>query len=44
MTADDLKRVLSRPADEKKLARVDELMWHQEEISRAKKIFDEKDR
>ncbi|KAG8861197.1 hypothetical protein FRB96_003147 [Tulasnella sp. 330] len=40
---DDLKRVLSRPADAKKLARMEELLFMQEDIKRARAQFDPAD-
>jgi transcription initiation factor TFIID subunit 13 len=36
LTVDDLRRVLSRPADAKKLARLEELLFMQEDIKRAR--------
>ncbi|KAH8116976.1 transcription initiation factor IID, 18kD subunit-domain-containing protein [Phellopilus nigrolimitatus] len=38
---EDLRRTLSRPADAKKLARMEELLFMQEDIKRARKQFEE---
>ena len=38
---EDLRRGLSRPADAKKLARMEELLFMQEDIKRARKQFEE---
>ncbi|KAG8969668.1 hypothetical protein FRC03_001540 [Tulasnella sp. 419] len=38
---DDLRRVLSRPPDAKKLARMEELLFMREDINRARAQFDE---
>ncbi|KAJ8474919.1 hypothetical protein ONZ45_g15781 [Pleurotus djamor] len=38
---EDLRRVLSRPADAKKLARMEELLFMQEDIKRARAEFDD---
>ncbi|KAL5532755.1 hypothetical protein ACEPAF_4529 [Sanghuangporus sanghuang] len=38
---EDLRRALSRPADAKKLARMEELLFMQEDIKRARKQFEE---
>lgn len=38
---EDLRRALSRPADAKKLARMEELLFMQEDIKRARKEFEE---
>jgi len=43
LSIEDLRRVLSRPADAKKLARVEELLFMQEEIKRARAQFEESD-
>ncbi|KAG8886666.1 hypothetical protein FRB99_004376, partial [Tulasnella sp. 403] len=40
---EDLRRVLSRPADAKKLARMEELLFMQEDIKRARAQFDPAD-
>lgn len=41
LSVDDLRRALSRPADAKKLARMEELLFMQEDIKRARAQFDE---
>lgn len=38
---EDLRRALARPADAKKLARMEELLFMQEDIKRARKQFEE---
>lgn len=38
---EDLRRTLSLPADAKKLARMEELLFMQEDIKRARKQFEE---
>ena len=43
LSVDDLRRVLSRPADAKKLARMEELLFMQEDIKRARAQFEESD-
>ncbi|KAK0228583.1 transcription initiation factor IID, 18kD subunit-domain-containing protein [Armillaria fumosa] len=43
LSVDDLRRVLSRPADSKKLARMEELLFMQEDIKRARAQFDDAD-
>ena len=43
LSVDDLRRVLSRPADAKKLARMEELIFMQEDIKRARAQFEESD-
>ena len=43
LSIDDLRRALSRPADAKKLARLEELLFMQEDIKRARAQFDEPD-
>lgn len=43
LSIEDLRRVLSRPADANKLARVEELLFMQEEIKRARAQFEESD-
>lgn len=40
---EDLRRALSRPADSKKLARMEELLFMQEDIKRARAQFDPAD-
>lgn len=40
---EDVRRVLSRPADAKKLARMEELLFMQEDIKRARKEFNDDD-
>ena len=40
-TPEDLRRALSRPADAKKLARMEELLFMQEDIKRARAQFEE---
>lgn len=40
---DDLRRALSRPADAKKLARMEELIFMNEVIKRARKLTDATD-
>jgi len=39
LSIDDIRRVLARPADTKKLARMEELLFMQEEIKRAREQF-----
>lgn len=41
LTVDDLRRVLAHPADAKKLARMEELLFMQEDIKRARAQVDE---
>ncbi|KAG6832132.1 hypothetical protein H0H87_002444 [Tephrocybe sp. NHM501043] len=41
LSIDDLRKALSRPADAKKLARMEELLFMQEDIKRARAQFDE---
>lgn len=41
LTVEDLRRVLSLPADGKKLARMEELLFMQEDIKRARAEFEE---
>ncbi|KAJ6630831.1 transcription initiation factor IID, 18kD subunit-domain-containing protein [Mycena sp. CBHHK59/15] len=43
LSIEDLRRALSRPADAKKLARMEELLFMQEDIKRARAQFDEAD-
>ncbi|KIJ69365.1 hypothetical protein HYDPIDRAFT_105965 [Hydnomerulius pinastri MD-312] len=43
LSIEDLRRALSRPADAKKLARMEELMFMQEDIKRARAQFEESD-
>ncbi|KAF8155712.1 transcription initiation factor IID, 18kD subunit-domain-containing protein [Crassisporium funariophilum] len=43
LSIDDLRRVLARPADAKKLARMEELLFMQEDIKRARAQFEESD-
>lgn len=43
ISIEDLRRALSRPADAKKLARLEELLFMQEDIKRARAEFDESD-
>lgn len=43
LTVEDLRRVLSLPADSKKLARMEELLFMQEDIKRARAEFDEQE-
>ncbi|KAJ6496716.1 transcription initiation factor IID, 18kD subunit-domain-containing protein [Mycena vitilis] len=43
LSIEDLRRALSRPADAKKLARMEELLFMQEDIKRARSQFDDKD-
>jgi len=43
LTIDDLRRALSRPADAKKLARMEELLFMQEDIKRARAQFKDDD-
>ncbi|KAF5365730.1 hypothetical protein D9758_003297 [Tetrapyrgos nigripes] len=43
LSIEDLRRALSRPADAKKLARMEELLFMQEDIKRARAQFDEND-
>jgi len=40
---EDIRRALSRPADAKKLARMEELLFMQEDIKRARAQFDDRD-
>lgn len=41
LSIDDLRRALSNPADAKKLARMEELLFMQEDIKRARAQFDD---
>jgi len=41
LSIEDLRRVLSRPADAKKLARMEELLFMQEDIKRARAQFED---
>ncbi|KIY43441.1 transcription initiation factor IID, 18 kDa subunit [Fistulina hepatica ATCC 64428] len=41
LSIDDLRKALSRPADAKKLARMEELLFAQEDIKRARAQFEE---
>ena len=41
LTVEDLRRVLSLSADSKKLARMEELLFMQEDIKRARAMFNE---
>jgi len=43
LSIEDLRRALSRPADAKKLARMEELLFMQEDIKRARAQFDDTD-
>ncbi|KAL1742919.1 transcription initiation factor IID, 18kD subunit-domain-containing protein, partial [Schizophyllum fasciatum] len=43
LSLDDLRKALSRPADAKKLARMEELLFMQEEIKRARAQFESTD-
>ncbi|KJA25555.1 hypothetical protein HYPSUDRAFT_37552 [Hypholoma sublateritium FD-334 SS-4] len=43
LSIDDLRRALSRPADANKLARMEELLFMQEDIKRARAQFEESD-
>ncbi|KAJ7063328.1 transcription initiation factor IID, 18kD subunit-domain-containing protein [Mycena amicta] len=43
LSIEDLRRALSRPADAKKLARMEELLFMQEDIKRARAQFEEND-
>lgn len=43
LSIEDLRRALSRPADAKKLARMEELLFMQEDIKRARAQFLEPD-
>jgi transcription initiation factor TFIID subunit 13 len=43
LSIEDLRRALSRPADAKKLARMEELLFMQEDIKRARAQFQETD-
>jgi transcription initiation factor TFIID subunit 13 len=43
LSVEDLRRVLSRPADAKKLARMEELLFMQEDIKRARAEFEASD-
>lgn len=43
LSIEDLRRVLSRTADAKKLARMEELLFMQEDIKRARAQFEESD-
>ncbi|THU89866.1 TFIID-18kDa-domain-containing protein [Dendrothele bispora CBS 962.96] len=43
LSIEDIRRALSRPADAKKLARMEELLFMQEDIKRARAQFDETD-
>ncbi len=40
LSIEDLRKALSRPADAKKLARMEELLFMQEDIKRARAQFD----
>lgn len=40
LSIEDLRKTLSRPADAKKLARMEELLFAQEDIKRARSQFD----
>ncbi|ETW85885.1 hypothetical protein HETIRDRAFT_44613 [Heterobasidion irregulare TC 32-1] len=40
LSIEDIRRALSRPADAKKLARMEELLFMQEDIKRARAQFD----
>jgi transcription initiation factor TFIID subunit 13 len=41
LSIEDLRKVLSMPADAKKLARMEELLFMQEDIKRARAQFDD---
>jgi len=43
LSIDDLRRALSNPADAKKLARMEELLFMQEDIKRARSQFNDND-
>jgi transcription initiation factor TFIID subunit 13 len=43
LSVEDLRRALSRPADAKMLARMEELLFMQEDIKRARAQFEESD-
>ena len=43
LSIEDIRRALSRPADAKKLARMEELLFMQEDIKRARAQFEEED-
>ncbi|TFK29963.1 TFIID-18kDa-domain-containing protein [Coprinopsis marcescibilis] len=43
LSIEDLRKALSRPADAKKLARLEELLFMQEDIKRARGMFEESD-
>lgn len=43
LSIEDLRRALSRPADAKKLARLEELLFMQEDIKRARAQFEDDD-
>jgi transcription initiation factor TFIID subunit 13 len=43
LSVEDLRRALSRPADAKMLARMEELLFMQEDIKRARAQFEEAD-
>lgn len=43
LSVEDLRKALSRPADAKKLARMEELIFMQEDIKRARAQFEESD-
>ena len=43
LSIEDLRHSLSRPADAKKLARMEELLFMQEDIKRARAQFEESD-
>lgn len=43
LSIEDLRRILSRSADAKKLARMEELLFMQEDIKRARAQFEESD-
>jgi len=41
LQVEDLRRVFTRPADHKKLARMEELLFMQEDIKRARQAFED---
>jgi transcription initiation factor TFIID subunit 13 len=43
LSIEDLRRALSHPADAKKLARMEELLFMQEDIQRARAQFEDSD-
>ncbi len=43
LSIEDLRKALSRPADAKKLARMEELLFMQEDIKRARAQFEDTD-